>query len=400
MIYMDNHLTTLLRRIGIEGDSVGILYWLVVLLGVILLIYCSRFLCSRIVIPFVRVLTQKTASRWDDVLLNDRTLKSICNLIVALAFIALIPLIFNNEGIIYLFAIKLCWVYLTIITVQLACNLFTAFNQISSEAEKTRNHTLQGVFQMLKIVAICIGAIIVASIIIDKDPMKLLAGLGASAAVLMLVFKDSIMGLVAGVQLSANDMLRPGDWITMPKYDADGCVIDVTLTTVKVRNWDNTISTIPPYALVSDSFQNWRGMWDSGGRRIKRSIFIDMNSIAFCSEKQKERLIANGYLKENKNGKIVNLTAFREWLEEWIRNHPYVNKDMVTMVRQLQPTQQGLPLELYFFFNGINWVPYEHLQSEIFEYVLATIPEFGLRAFQAPAGSDFTNNSRIPLHLY
>lgn len=397
---MDNHLTTLLRRIGIEGDSVGILYWLVVLLGVILLIYCSRFLCSRIVIPFVRVLTQKTASRWDDVLLNDRTLKSICNLIVALAFIALIPLIFNNEGIIYLFAIKLCWVYLTIITVQLACNLFTSFNQISSEAEKTRNHTLQGVFQMLKIVAICIGAIIVASIIIDKDPMKLLAGLGASAAVLMLVFKDSIMGLVAGVQLSANDMLRPGDWITMPKYDADGCVIDVTLTTVKVRNWDNTISTIPPYALVSDSFQNWRGMWDSGGRRIKRSIFIDMNSIAFCSEKQKERLIANGYLKENKNGKIVNLTAFREWLEEWIRNHPSVNKDMVTMVRQLQPTQQGLPLELYFFFNGINWVPYEHLQSEIFEYVLATIPEFGLRAFQAPAGSDFTNNSRIPLHLY
>lgn len=400
MIYMDNHLTTLLRRIGIEGDSVGILYWLVVLLGVILLIYCSRFLCSRIVIPFVRVLTQKTASRWDDVLLNDRTLKSICNLIVALAFIALIPLIFNNEGIIYLFAIKLCWVYLTIITVQLACNLFTAFNQISSEAEKTRNHTLQGVFQMLKIVAICIGAIIVASIIIDKDPMKLLAGLGASAAVLMLVFKDSIMGLVAGVQLSANDMLRPGDWITMPKYGADGCVIDVTLTTVKVRNWDNTISTIPPYALVSDSFQNWRGMWDSGGRRIKRSIFIDMNSIAFCSEKQKERLIANGYLKENKNGKIVNLTAFREWLEEWIRNHPSVNKDMVTMVRQLQPTQQGLPLELYFFFNGINWVPYEHLQSEIFEYVLATIPEFGLRAFQAPAGSDFTNNSRIPSHLY
>ena len=400
MIYMDNHLTTLLRRIGIEGDSVGILYWLVVLLGVILLIYCSRFLCSRIVIPFVRVLTQKTASRWDDVLLNDRTLKSICNLIVALAFIALIPLIFNNEGIIYLFAIKLCWVYLTIITVQLACNLFTAFNQISSEAEKTRNHTLQGVFQMLKIVAICIGAIIVASIIIDKDPMKLLAGLGASAAVLMLVFKDSIMGLVAGVQLSANDMLRPGDWITMPKYNADGCVIDVTLTTVKVRNWDNTISTIPPYALVSDSFQNWRGMWDSGGRRIKRSIFIDMNSIAFCSEKQKERLIANGYLKENKDGKIVNLTAFREWLEEWIRNHPSVNKDMVTMVRQLQPTQQGLPLELYFFFNGINWVPYEHLQSEIFEYVLATIPEFGLRAFQAPAGSDFTNNSRIPLHLY
>ena len=352
------------------------------------------------IIPLVRILTRKTISKWDDILLNEATLKSVCNTVVAVIMIALTPLVASEGSAVYTFVIRIFWIYLTVVSVQLACTLFNALNLISSESERTKNHTLQGVFQMLKIIAICIGAIIVASIVIDKNPMKLLAGLGASAAVLMLVFKDSIMGLVAGVQLSANDMLRPGDWITMPKYDADGFVVDVTLTTVKVRNWDNTISTIPPYALVSESFQNWRGMWDSGGRRIKRSVYIDMNSVAFCSEEKRKELIEKGYLAADKGEKVVNLTVFREWLEEWIRNHPLVNDKMILLVRQLQPTPQGLPLELYFFYDGINWVPYEHLQAEVFEYVFAVLPEFGLRAFQAPAGNDFSNNRRIPTHLY
>lgn len=397
---MENHLITLLRNIGVDSSSVDIIYWIIVISGVVLLIYSSNIICSKVVIPLVRVLTKKTASKWDEVLLNDMTLKILCNMIVTVIVIALLPFVLIRESGIYAFVVRLCWVYLTVVSVQLACNLLNALNLISSESERTKNHTLQGVFQMMKIIAICIGAIIVASIVIDKNPMKLLAGLGASAAVLMLVFKDSIMGLVAGVQLSANDMLRPGDWITMPKYDADGFVVDVTLTTVKVRNWDNTISTIPPYALVSDSFQNWRGMWDSGGRRIKRSLFIDMNSVTFCSGEMQKKLIEKGYLTADKGEKIVNLTAFREWLEEWLRNHPSVNKNMILLVRQLQPTPQGLPLELYFFYDGINWVPYEHLQAEVFEYVFAVLPEFGLRVFQAPAGSDFSDNKRIPSHLY
>ena len=397
---MENYLTSLLRGLGIEGGTVAALYWAIVVTGIVLLIYCSRILCSRVLIPFVKMLTRKTETKWDEILLNEITLKIMCNMMVAVIIIALLPFVLSKGSVIYMFAARLCWVYLTAVSVQLACSLFNALNLISTEAERTKNHTLQGVFQMLKIIAICIGVIIVASIVIDKNPMKLLAGLGASAAVLMLVFKDSIMGLVAGVQLSANDMLRPGDWITMPKYDADGFVVDVTLTTVKVRNWDNTISTIPPYALVSDSFQNWRGMWDSGGRRIKRSLFIDMNSVTFCSVEMQKKLIEKGYLTADKGEKIVNLTAFREWLEEWLRNHPSVNKNMILLVRQLQPTPQGLPLELYFFYDGINWVPYEHLQAEIFEYVLAVLPEFGLRVFQAPAGSDFLNNRRIPSHLY
>ena len=173
----------------------------------------------------------------------------------------------------------------------------------------------------------------------------------------------------------------------MEKYGADGMVQDVSLTTVKVQNWDKTITTIPPYALVSESFQNWRGMFDSGGRRIKRSIFIDMSSIAFCNEKQMKELRDKELLATD-NGKAVNLTVFREWLEMWLKNHPRVNKGMITMVRQLQPTAQGVPLELYFFFNGTAWVDYEHLQAEIFEYVLAILPEFGLKVFQNPTGND------------
>ena len=397
---MENSLISLLEGLGLEKSSIGPMYWIIVILGIILLLLGSNFICQRIIIPIVNMVTKKTSTTWDEILLNKKTLKSTCNLIVAIIITALLPIIVDKNTALYIIISKAIWVYIILLFIMVICSLLSSLYIISSSAEKTRNHTLQGVFQMLKIATIFIGIIIIASIVIDKDPMKLLAGLGASAAVLMLVFKDSIMGLVAGVQLSANDMLRPGDWITMPKYDADGFVIDVTLTTVKVRNWDNTISTIPPYALVSDSFQNWRGMWDSGGRRIKRSIFIDMNSISFCSDDKRKELIEKGYLGSDKDEKIVNLTAFREWLEEWLRNHPSVNKNMIIMVRQLQPTPQGLPLELYFFFDGTNWVPYEHLQSEIFEYVFAVLPEFGLKGFQAPAGSDFSDIRRTPVNTH
>ena len=300
-----------------------------------------------------------------------------------------LPFILKENSSVLIFCLKLCKAYVAIIGVGLLCTIFTSLYQLSHESEKTKDHTLQGVFQMLKIIVISIGAIVVVSIFFDKDPSNLLAGLGASAAILMLVFKDSILGLVAGIQLSANDMLRPGDWITMPKYDADGFVIDVTLTTVKVQNWDKTITTIPPYALVSDSFQNWRGMFNSGGRRVKRSIYIDSNSIRFCDGELKENLIKKGLIKADDDRRQVNLTLFREWLEEWLRNHPAINQEMILLVRQLQPTAHGVPLELYFFSSDTAWISYEHLQAEIFEYLFAVLHEYGLKAFQSPAGTDF-----------
>lgn len=380
----------LLERIGIDNYSVNAIHWIGVILSITLLFYISSFICQKVVIPITNRITRNTRAKWDEIIFNATTLKNVCNIVVGIALTAVLPVLVYEGSMLYGVTLKICNIYIIVISVKLCCGVLTSLYKISSQAKKTRNHTLQGVFQMLKIVIICIGVILVASIIIDKDPTKLLAGLGASAAVLMLVFKDSIMGLVAGVQLSANDMLRPGDWITMEKYGADGMVQDVSLTTVKVQNWDKTITTVPPYALVSESFQNWRGMFDSGGRRIKRSIFIDMNSIAFCNAKQIKELEEKG-LFAGDNERPVNLTVFREWLEMWLKNHPKVNKEMITMVRQLQPTAQGLPLELYFFFNGTAWVDYEHLQSEIFEYILATLPEFGLKAFQSPTGNDIRN---------
>ena len=302
----------------------------------------------------------------------------------------LVTFAFPHEPVTLIFILKLCWVYITAVSMRLICSFLTSLYTISSEHEKLKNHPLKGVYQMLKLIVICIGVIIIISTLIDKDPMNILTGLGASAAILMLVFKDTIMGLVAGVQLSANNMLRPGDWITMPKYGADGTVIEVTLTTVKVQNWDNTITTIPPYALVSDSFQNWRGMRESGGRRIKRSLNIDMTTVHFCTPQQLKNFEKRGWLEgfERTGKEEVNLHVFRHYLERYLRYHPRVNTSLTLMVRQLQPTPQGLPIELYFFSANKDWIPYERLQAEVFDHVLAVLPQFGLKVFQSPTGTD------------
>ena len=274
---------------------------------------------------------------------------------------------------------------------------------------------------MLQIVAFAIAAIIVVSLLIDRSPLIILSGLGASAAVLMLVFKDSIMGLVAGVQLTLNDMLRPGDWITVPGHGANGTVIEVTLTTVKVRNFDQTIITIPPYALVSESFQNWRGMKDSGGRRIMRSILIDLNSVRFMTPdelhsissqpwvapKLAERIhsvieAADTASTDNSlqditaktvdvAGGIPNVTVFRHYLEHYITSLVSTIRDVPSlncMVRELQPTPQGLPIEIYFFTSRQEWVSYEHLQADVIDHILAIVGRFGLRTYQSPSGYD------------
>ena len=237
---------------------------------------------------------------------------------------------------------------------------------------------------------VCIGVIIIISELISKDPIAILTGLGAGTAILMLVFQDTIKGLVAGIQLTANDMVRPGDWISMPKYGADGDVMEVSLTTVKVRNWDKTITTVPPYALVNDSFQNWRGMFDIGGRRVKRSIHIDMNTVRFCTEEELAHFKQQPWMEgfEETGKEEVNLYLFRHYLDYYLRHHPKVNQDMIMLVRQLQPTEHGMPIELYFFSANTAWVKYEALQAEVFDHVLAVVHRFGLKVFQSPSGLD------------
>ena len=389
---MNETITRWLSAIGISAGENNWIHMTIVIAEIVLILLVANVICRRVLIPLVKRIISRTRSTWDDVFFSDTMLLDISRLVSPILIAVLIPMAFVGKNGLIEFLLKVNYIYLIALIAKLLCALLSSLYELSNRKNQLKNQSLKGVYQMLKIVVVCVALIVVVSILIDKNPGYILTALGASAAVLMLVFKDMILGLVAGVQLSANDMLRPGDWISMPKYGADGDVIEVTLTTVKVQNWDKTITTIPPYALVSDSFQNWRGMKESGGRRVKRSIYIDMRSISFCTEEQMADFEAKGWLDgvEREDKFVVNLHIFRNYLENYLRQHHRVNQKMIIMVRQLQPTAQGLPLELYFFSDGTDWVPYEHLQSEIFEHVFAVLPTFGLRVFQAPMGIDFS----------
>lgn len=387
---INDTITMWLQQLGVQPESMGTVHRIVAVAGILLLAYVAHWLCRKVVVTTVKKLTSKTQNKWDDYLFNDRVLSDFCHMVPPIVITALIPFAFPSEPMTLAFVLKICWIYITIVVVRLICTFLTSLYTISSEHEKLKERSMKGFYQMMKLIVICVGTIIIISTLIDKDPVKILTGLGASAAILTLVFKDTIMGLVAGVQLTANDMLRPGDWITMPKYGADGSVLEVTLTTVKVQNWDKTISTIPPYALVNDSFQNWRGMRESGGRRVKRSINIDMHTVRFCTPEELETFRKEEWMQgfEATGKEEVNLYVFRHYLEHYLRTHPKVNQNLTLMIRQLQPTAEGMPIELYFFSNGTEWIPYERLQAEVFDHLLATVHQFGLKVFQSPTGLD------------
>ena len=382
-----------LSDMGIDKENISWSTRLTLIALILLISYIITKLFRHLVIPAVHKITSRTKATWDDYLFNERMMTSFCRMIPPIMFYLLLPFVFNNIPQVLDILLKGCLIYLVITTLMLVNSFLNSLYEISNEHETLRNRPLKGIYQMINLVAIGIGIILIISILIDQNAATILAGLGASAAVLMLIFKDSILGLVAGVQLSANDMLRPGDWITMPKYGADGDVLEVSLTTVKVRNFDKTITTIPPYALVSDSFQNWRGMRETGGRRIKRSIFIDMTTVHFCSEKEKIMFASRGWIDEAQakpETQVVNLYVFRSYLQNYLREHPRTHKELMIMVRQMQPTSEGLPLEIYCFSNTTVWPEYEQIQGEIFDHILAVIPEFGLRIFQRPSGNDLS----------
>ena len=388
----------------------------IILVIILAIAFLGDAICKHVILTTVTRLVKKTKATWDDVVFDRKVMIYLSHLVAPIILYILLPLAISNAGLLT-FILRICMIYIIAIFLKFISALLSALYHVYSEREQFRDRPLKGLLQTVQVILFFIGGIIIVSILIDKSPMVLLTGLGASAAVLMLVFKDSIMGFVSGIQLSANNMLKVGDWIEMPKYGADGTVIEVTLNTVKVRNWDNTITTIPPYALVSDSFQNWRGMQESGGRRIKRSIRIDMNSVKFCTPEmlakyRKIRLLKD-YIEETEkvveeynkehgidnsvlvNGRRqTNLGVFRAYLTNYLRSLPAVNQDLTCMVRQLQPTEQGIPLDLYFFSSIKAWIPYEGVQADVFDHVLAIIPEFDLHVFQNPTGEDFRALSR------
>ncbi len=403
-----------LVNIGMEAswaDKIDNLVVLVCIIGVALL---GNVICRRILLQVVARLVKRTKATWDDIVFDRKVLTHVSNMVAPILIYIAIPIAFpehTDSGLLDLFR-RLCLIYIIAVFLRFVNALMIAVYHVYSIKEQYKDKPLRGLLQTFQVILFFIGAIIIISILIKKDPVVLLTGLGASAAILMLVFKDSIMGFVSGIQLSVNNMLKVGDWIAMPKYGADGTVIEVSLNTVKVRNWDNTITTIPPYLLVSDSFQNWEGMSTSGGRRVKRSINIDMTSVCFCTPemlaKYKKIQLLTEYIdgteemvdKYNEehgidnsvlvNGRRqTNLGVFRAYLNNYLKSLPTVNHEMTCMVRQLQPTETGIPLELYFFSANKNWVPYEGVQGDVFDHVLAIIPEFGLRVFQNPTGEDF-----------
>lgn len=387
---------------------------IVTFLAVVVLAMIVHWITKQIVIRVIHRLVEKTKTDWDDYLLKHKVFQSLSHLASAMVFyyscnfseiqeVASLLTTFTN-------------IYFVFIFVRVISGTLKAANDIYLTTPYAASRSIKGYIQLAMILVYFIAAIFVVAFVFKKSPLGLLAGLGAFAAVLLLVFKDPILGLVASIQLSANNMLKPGDLIEVPKHNASGTVIDISLTTVKVQNGDLTISTIPTYSLVSDSFLNWSGLEESNGRRIKRSINIDMKSVTFCDDKMLEKfshfVLIENYIKDkqheinehNKNLGVsndivpngrsqTNLGIFRKYLEEYLKQHPSIVNDMTFMVRYLQPTETGLPIEIYVFSAEKKLNVYEEIQANIFDHILAVIPEFGLKVFQAPSGSDIQDLS-------
>ena len=403
---------------GISPDTAVIIDEFIALALILLIAFAADMLCRKVLLRVIARIVKKTKATWDDILFDHSVMVHLSRMVAPVVIYLCIPVAFAGSTAM-VFVQRLCLIFIIITFLSFVNSFLKAAYSVYSEMESLRGRPLKGLLQILQVLLWFIGGIVVVSVLIGQSPLALLAGLGASAAVLMLVFKDSIMGFVSGVQLSANDMLKVGDWITMPKYGANGYVIEVTLNTVKVRNFDNTITTIPPYLLVSDSFQNWRGMRESGGRRVKRSINIDMTSVRFCTSEMLDKYrkiqllkdyidqteeVVRVYNEENHidndilvNGRRqTNLGVFRAYLTAYLKSLPVVNTELNCMVRHLQPTDHGLPVELYFFSNVKDWIPYEAVQADVFDHVLAIIPEFDLRVFQSPSGADFKRLNGMP----
>lgn len=375
---------------------------------ILVLAAAASYLLVRVpLIGLINRAMERTRSKWDDVLVR----RGVFNQLALLA-----PALILYFGVVYYpefsdIARRVILAYVVVNLVFVASRLLSAGLEIYQLYPIAAKRPIKGYIQLAKLLVYIIGGVLAVCVLLDKSPWGILSGIGAMTAVLILVFRDTILSLIASIQLVANDLVRRGDWIEIPEFGVDGNVVDVALHTVKVRNWDNTIVTVPTYKLIDGSFKNWRGMSESGGRRIKRSLLIDQTSVRFCDEEMIERfrrirrlepyleaketelgeanakLDAGGTIELNRRA-LTNLGTFRAYIAAYLDENTKVRKDMTLMVRQLPPTPDGLPLELYLFSNDTNWVNYEGIQADIFDHLLAVLPYFGLRVFQRPTGQD------------
>ncbi|MBH3123304.1 mechanosensitive ion channel family protein [Serratia ureilytica] len=406
---MQQQITRWLEQFGLEFG--GVMSLLMVLGLIVLISAVIHLVLHRVVLAALQRRGQQSQRVWQQAITQYKLFQRVALLLQGVIISIQATLWLQSGSQTQAVIVTAAQVWILAFTLLSLFSLLDTLLALLRQSPISNQLPLRGIFQGLKLVAAILIGIMIVSLLMGKSPLLLLSGLGAMTAVLMLVFKDPILGLVAGIQLSANDMLKIGDWLEMPKYGADGAVTDIGLTTVKVRNWDNTVTTIPTYALISDSFKTWRSMSESGGRRIKRSLNIDTGSVHFLSEEEQRRLQRNPLLHSYLNVKtqelsqhnqeiavdlasplngrrLTNLGTLRAYLEAYLRAHPRIHQNMTLMVRQLAPTPEGLPLEIYAFTNTTVWAEYESIQADIFDHILAVIDEFGLRVHQTPTGND------------
>jgi miniconductance mechanosensitive channel len=371
----------------------------------------ADLVAKRLLLVAVRAVATRTRSAWDDALVEHKVFARLAQIVPAIIIYTGIGLVPDYPAAVEQVVRNVVSAYMILMVTLTVTALMSAANQIYESRPIARDRPIKGFVQLAQIAIYLLGGILVIAALIDRSPVILLSGLGAITAVLLIVFRDTLLSLVASVQLTGQDMIRVGDWLEVPQFGADGDVIDVALYTVTVQNWDKTITKIPTHRLISDSFKNWRGMAESGGRRIKRSINIDFNSIRFLTDTEVQRFTAFVLLKDYIKAKeaelkayndalhapgesgvnlrrLTNIGTFRAYIYNYLKHHPKIHDQMTLMVRQLQPGTEGLPIEIYCFSNDTDWGAYEGIQADIFDHVFAIAPEFGLRLYQRPAGAD------------
>ena len=400
----------MLTKAGIRPETADLLDQAVILLLIVLIAWAADLICRFLILGVGKRIAAQADKKWKGVLVERSVLRKFSDLIPVILVYLLIPLAFPARSHTPVVLQTICLVYVIFIVIMLLNALLKVTFAFLNRRDEMHDRPLKGMLQILQVSLFFVGGIVIIGLIVGRSPLHLLAGLGASAAILMLIFKDSILGFVSGIMLSANKMLKPGDWISMPKYNVDGTVLEVTLNTVKIENFDNTITTIPPFVLTGDSFKNWRWMEESGGRRIMRSISIDMSSVRFCTPEAIERYrkipLVSDFIAEHekKTGtsartgpdgarqaglyRLTNLTLFRAYLNNYLKALSVVNKELTCMVRHLQPTPTGIPIEIYCFSSIKEWVAYEGVQADLFDHVIAVVPDFDLVLSQSPAGTD------------
>jgi len=411
-------ITSWLLKLGVSPENAaktaGFSDFLAVFLLGIIIYYISKYVIIRI----IKKLAKRTANAWDDTLIENRVFQRMAFLVPGILVYQTTALTLDDFSHLIPAVLKLTNIYIIVVFLLIINSFLNSVYEMYQKSDFALYHPIKGYIQIGKIIVFVIVFLLIISLLFNQSPLYMLTGLGAFSAVLLLIFKDPILGFVGGIQLSANDMVRQGDWISMPKYGADGTVLEISLTTVKVQNFDNTISTLPTYSLVSESFQNFRGMKESGVRRMKRSISIDMSSVKFCTTDmltkfsqikilqeyiEQTEAELESYNKENLidnsifiNGRRqTNIGVFRAYLEEYLAHHPLVDKNSDMLVRQLQPSSSGIPIEIYAFTLETEFIRYEKVQSDIFDHILAIIPQFDLRVFQSPTGEDLRQSNAV-----